>query len=279
MAFTANSQKNKKEKIRRRTKRSRFKQFYQQHRQLVTLGLYLVGFLIAFLVVVLLGRATLFANKYTIKKVTYDPESLAVYDDPMVYKAVSDTFSGKNYFMTKRFGKDELNAAVQEQFPLVSSVRFNQQTGSTVYARLEFYQPTLVFLVPSDRKIAVYAHDLYPLVSWNSLWSSSPVINLPRYTTWFDNLYGILFKIPETTLLQRVQTIQNTLGAEYINDMTYLPGWEKLFVTYKGKEVYFHLTKDINLQLAKLVDLEAYFNEFDSLERVDLGSVDDSIVR
>jgi len=43
--------------------------------------------------------------------------------------------------------------------------------------------------------------------------------------------------------------------------------------------VYFHLTKDINLQLAKLVDLEAYFNEFDSLERVDLGSVDDSIVR
>ncbi len=279
MAFTASSQKNKKEKIRRRTKRSRFKQFYQQNRQLVTLALYLVGFLVAFLIVVLLGRATLFANKYTIKKVTYDAESLAVYDDPIVYQAVSSAFSGKNYFMTKWFGKEELKATVQEQFPLVSSIRFNQQTGSSVYARLEFYQPTLVFLVPPDRKVAVYAHDLYPLVSWNTLGSSSPIVNLPRYTTWFDNLYGILFKIPETVLLQRIQTIENTLGAEYINDMTYLPGGEKLFLTYKGKEVYFHLTKDINLQLAKLVDLETYYTDFAIAETIDLGSVDDSIVR
>ncbi len=279
MLFNTQSNKSKKDKIRRRTKRSRLKQFYQQYPQLVSLALYAVGFLLFFLLIYRLGRVTLFAREYTIKEVTYDPESIAVYDNPVVYEAVSSAFSGKNYFMTKWFGKDELHTTVQSQFPLVSSIRFNQQTGNVIYARLEFNQPTLVFLIPPDRKVAAYGHDLYPLSSGNTLWSSSPVVNLPRYVTWFDNLYGILFKISETALLQYIQTIQNTLGADHIEDMTYLPWGEKLFVVYKGIVVYFHLTKDINAQLAKLVDLETYYNDFSTIHKIDLWSVDDSLVR
>lgn len=279
MVFASSSRKHKSEKIRKRNKSTRRKHYYQKHRQVISLVLYLVGLIVFFLVLIALWRATFFAPKYTIEEVAYDPQSIAIYDNPVLYQGVTQVLLGKNYFMTKWFGKNELHQEAQEQFPLVRSIRFNQQTGSVIFARIEFNQPTFVFLIPPDRKVAVYADTLYPLASGNTLGNDSPVINLPRYTSWFNNLHGILFKIPETTLLRWIQTIENTLGKEHIHDMTYLPGGEKLFVIYKGKLIYFHLAKDINLQLAKLVDLESYYGEFSSLQEIDLGSIDDSIVK
>lgn len=268
----------KKEKLRKRTKRSKLKQLLQQHRWVAQI-VGMVGVAVVIIILVrFLGSITLFAPKYTITSLTYAPESVATYDNPLVYQAVHNAFSGKNYFMTKWFWKEELLQTTQQASPIVKSIRFNQQTGSTVFAHIEFHQPTLIFLIPPDRKVATYAGELYPLGTGDTLGAGAPIVNLPRYTSGFNNLYGILYKIPETTLLQRIQTIENTLWVTHIQDMTYLPGGEKLFVTYKGKQVYFHLTKDINAQLAKLVDLETYYSDFGNLEIIDLWSVDDIIV-
>jgi hypothetical protein len=44
----------------------------------------------------------------------------------------------------------------------------------------------------------------------------------------------------------------------------------KLFVTYKSKRIYFHLDQEVNRQLAKLVDMENWYENFVNIQVIDL---------
>ena len=222
-------------------------------------------------------KKTLFSDKYMITDIAYAPESVTIYNDPYVYKAISQSFSWENYYRTKWFKKDDITRDLQNSFPLIDQISIDQQDTHIAYITITFHDPTIVFVTPLQ-KVAVYNDDLYFLVSGNQLWADSLHLWLPSYTSWYG-LQGILYEIDEYTLEQLASTINETLWTEHISDFIYMPGGKLFFVNYKGKQVYFNLQQDVNLQLIKLVDLENRFEWFEQLERIDLWSIDDIIVR
>ncbi len=89
----------------------------------------------------------------------------------------------------------------------------------------------------------------------------------------------MLYAIDERQLAEYIHTIVDTLGEQHISEIIFLPGGMKLFLTYKGKQIYFHLDQEVNRQLAKLVDLENRYENFENIRTIDIGSIDDTIVR
>lgn len=228
--------------------------------------------------ILLLIHKTLFAPKYTIGNIQYNEESINTYDDPHIYKAVSQAFLWKNYYRTQRFGINEITKKIQQEYPLVKKIEIQFVNDQTIQVTLLFNDPILVFRTPSQR-VAVYQDHLYPLIDKNLLAQNSLQIDLPRYSSGFDNLHGILYKISAEKIKTITTSIYNTLGEKNISDYTYLPWGQLIFFRYKGKQVYINIKQNIDAQLIKLIDLENRYPEFNSLEKIDIGSSDDIIVK
>ena len=120
---------------------------------------------------------------------------------------------------------------------IVQDIQMTLTDEQTIQIALIFNDPTLVFHTPSQR-IATYQGHLYPLLSGNLLGNWILEINLPRYTSWFDNLDGILYYISADMLKTITTSIYDTLWEQNISDFTYLPGGQLIFITYKEKQVY-----------------------------------------
>jgi len=95
-------------------------------------------------------------------------------------------------------------------------------------------------------------------------------IRLPDTTNELDSLEGIFHHIHSTTLVTILNKITDIIDGKDISDIEYLPGGQKLHITYKGKLILFHLDKSIDSQLAKLLDLKQYYNDFSAVTRLDL---------
>jgi hypothetical protein len=83
----------------------RNKQSFQQKKiikkqvsPLVIKGVWIAAFVIIFVYVLLyVLRITVLSPEYTIKQVDYATESIQMYDNPYLYKAISDSVKDKNY--------------------------------------------------------------------------------------------------------------------------------------------------------------------------------------
>lgn len=224
-------------------------------------------------------KKTIRSSAYTITDITFSQESLAQYDDPTVYQYIVDTLRTKNYFALKRFTLEETVTDLQKEFPLIKAIRIQQQAPQTFIIDIEFHQPKLVFSVPDGRQFASYQEQLYSLASGNTLWNKSIHLELPRFTAELRTLDGIYYQIAEEELVNAMTIVLSTLWENNIGERIYLPWWHQLFISYKGKRVYLHLQKDLNDQLAKLIDLENYYEGFQRLSIIDVGSTDDVIVQ
>lgn len=267
-----------KKRVRKRIKASvREKRQSKHHAKLATILPF--SWALALIVgVFFILQLTLFSSNKNIKDILYAPESVGIYDDPYLYKTITDEIIGRNIYLMKWYALDDILLLVQEDFPIVRSINVESSDRQRVYITIDFYKPTLVFQTP-DTYVAAYNNQLFPLVSGNTLWQDVLTVQLPRYTSWATSLHGVLYMMHETELKEKITTILETLGASYISELIYLPGGMKLFINYKGKKVYFHLDQEINRQLAKLIDLENYFQDFSTTSTIDLWSIEDIIVR
>lgn len=265
-------------KIRKRSKRKLSAHRYKKHHRHIYVFVILSLTLAFLLLMSLLIKNTLFASKYKIENITYHPQSVEIYDDPHIYKAVTESFLDKNYYRTKWFLIDDIKKQIQSDYPIVQDIQMILSQEQTIQIILSFHTPTLVFRTPSQR-VATYQDQLYPLVSGNLLGSWSMHIDLPKYSSWFDNLDGILYHISAETLQTITASIYNTLWEKYITDFIYLPWGKLFFITYKGKQVYINLEQSIDAQLMKLIDLENRDPNFSEIYKIDVGSSDDIFVK
>lgn len=270
--------KSTRKKIRSRHKYTSIQKQLQQHKKWIKLTSILFAVCLFFIAVFFLLRITLFSSKNAIQRVIFSPESILTYDDPEIYNQIEKFVIGRNFYLLKRNHLDELQKNIQENYPIVESILIEQSGEKRVYISIWFHEPTLVFRSPS-RFTAVYDETLYPLISWNILGENTLTIDIPRYTSWYNSLHGILYAMNEDELKKYITTIQETLGSQHISEIIYLPWWMKLFITYKWKKVYFHLDQEVNRQLAKLVDMENWYWDFENIRTIDLWSIDDIIVR
>lgn len=207
----------------------------------------------------------------------FSQESVLVYDHPSIYKAIGLAFSGENYYIISRFKKQDKEKELKKQFPIIKSLTLERTATAQIRIDVIFYEPTFVFITP-QKQFATFQEGIFDLITGNLLGDSSIHLTLPDYTANYADVDGIFYKVSEADLNSAITTIRDTLWSSYITAFTYIPGGSKLGITYKDKLVWFHLTKDINQQLARLIDLENNFTEFTTLKTLDIGSSDDPII-
>lgn len=235
----------------------------------VTIFVFVIGWVII--------KRTLLSSKHTVTQISFSQESVLVYDHPSVYKSIGLAFSWKNYYIINWFEKDTIEWVLKKQFPIIKSLTFTRPSASQLLIDVTYFEPTFVFVTPA-KQFATYKETIFDLVTGNLLGDSSIHISLPEYTATYTTLDGIFFQVSEEDLSISINTIRDTLWVKYITTLDYIPGGSKLLITYKDKKVWFHLSKDINQQLARLIDLENNFTEFATLTTIDVGSSDDPII-
>ena len=98
-------------------------------------------------VITLLLQKTLFAPKHTITEIAFAPESIAIYDNPYLYKDIAEQYSGANYFMLRWFNQDDKLQTVQQLHPLVADIVLQRNRDRALYVTITFESPPIVFVV------------------------------------------------------------------------------------------------------------------------------------
>ncbi len=271
--------KSKKKKIRTRQKKgfsSKVRNKFYRWQKLIIVCIIVW---VTALVIYFISKNTFLAKSHTIEKVSIDPWSIDEYDNEDIFVLIQDQLLWKNYYKLRWSWKEQALNEVQKEFSLVKNFDITHESDSLWYVTIDYHEPTLIFLLPEQRRYAAYDNKLYQLWTWDYLWSESPVIELPKYTQELENIEWIFHQIDEKRLLEVYSIVINTLWENNISEVIYLPWWQKLFLSYKWKRLYIHVNKDINIQLAKLIDLENFYTRFNNISVIDLWSVDDTIVK
>lgn len=274
-----NKRRNAVKKIRKREKKTFFKkviQFFTMHKNWLIAITWLLLIIVS---ITLILQRTLRSPAYTITYISFATESLDTYDDPLLYRHVAETFESRNFFVVRTLSRKKHVNTIQQRFPIIKDIRISQQADQQFLFTIEFNTPNLVFLISDWRRYASLDEHLYLLWSWNSLWSESIQLELPRYAATLRSIEWVYYAISEKRLLEIYTLIEETLWAQHITERIYLPWWSKLFLAYKGKRLYIHVDKDVNTQLQKLIDLENQYAWFSNLQIIDVWSSDDIIVR
>ena len=89
-------------------------------------------------------KRTVFAEKYVIQNVTYADESVKLYDEPYLYKAIGDELKGNNYHMQKVFRKNQVLKVIHDEYPMVSKVYFSYTVPNEVIVQVVFFEPDIL---------------------------------------------------------------------------------------------------------------------------------------
>lgn len=223
-------------------------------------------------------KKTLWSPTYTISKVVFSPESVNALRSIELYTAVSDILQGKNYYRTKRFFKKNIIQTLQETHPLIKDLGLEHSAPGTVYVTIAFQQPALLRQTPSAYFVS-YNEDIYPVPADSVLTSWLVPVQLPRFSSGRTDINGVYWSLREEELVKRIDQLSTHLSGNNISELIYQPWGKRLFVTYKGKRVYFNLQKDILPQIDKLLALESHRAGFDNVRTIDVGSRDEAIVQ
>ncbi len=235
-------------------------------------------FLFIILSIFLIAK-TIFGPRYTLATILIDPESKIEYNNPLLFLAVQESFLWKNYFLMRWWWDRRIKDELMQSFPHINELEIELIDDQIAQVTIFYNAPTIIFLLPEQRRFASFNEWLFLLWDEDFIDTDAPVIELPRYTQSLENIDGIFFMLWEQQLVDIYNTIFDVLWEENVFEFIYLPWWERLFVTYKWKRLFFDLTKDINTQLAKLINVENHYENFERLVELDLWSLDDVIIR
>lgn len=238
---------------------------------------FLIGGGVVFTLLIIL-YVLVWAPRRATTHVERDADTLHTLSLPDVYEHVEESLMGQHYLRCRFTCGRRLTYQLQELYPFIERIYVRPDGAQRFIVSIDFLPPRLMFGL-GDYRRASFNEMIYMISPQESRWSELPVLHLPRYVDGITDLTGIFFVIPEYLLAQRIQTIRDTLPSDTVAAITYLPGWEQVLIEYKNMSVYLHLLKDIDHQLAKLIDLEQFYEGFSSLRMIDLGSSEYVIVR
>lgn len=220
--------------------------------------------------------STLWSPAYTMTKIVFAPESVNALSSIELYTSIVTQLTDKNYYRTKRFFKNNILRTLQQDHPLISDITLQHTEPWTVYVTITFLQPRVLRQTPSAY-FASYDERLYKIPAQSILMSGLTAIQLPKFSSGRDSIDGIYRAIPEKELVTYVDQIRTALSGDTISELIYQPWGKRLFVTYKGKRVYFNLQKDLLIQIEKLLALEQHRAWFTNVRTIDVGSRDEVV--
>lgn len=115
----------------------------------------------------MLLRNTIFDTQYTIKRVVYDSGDIQRYDEPYMYRRISDRIKNENYYVVKRY-KQRVLDDIQSTYPMVIDFMVTYVSTNTVAVKLTFKPIDLVIKNQTGR-FAVVDNIMLPIYSGNHI--------------------------------------------------------------------------------------------------------------
>jgi len=217
-------------------------------------------------------RNTIFKAENYIEKITYSKDSADNYDDPYLYKKISELIKGENYFVVSKFKKGEILHTIQDEFPMVKNIKIIQPTKFSASVRISFYEPDIIINL-GDRKFGVLWDYDFEIFSWNNIGNWIFSVELPQYISWVDSLHGLFFEISPEKLIYDIDIISQWF--QWYKRIVYLP-WSSMTVVFLNddKRVYLNNKNSLTWQINNYNLLMKYYNEANLLKIIDLGSLE-----
>ncbi len=218
----------------------------------------------------LLLKHTIFDHQYTIKRVLYDSWDVAWYDEPYMYRRITDWIRGENYYVVKWYTSRILKD-IQSKYPIITDIGIDYRSTNTVFVKLTF-NPIDMVIRNQEMRWALVGNVLLPLYSGNKIADGIKILDMPEYLSGMNVLSGIFFKIPAEQLTMQIELLYQWFP--WLHHIEYLPWWERSIIYLDGKKYYINNLGDIPNQIRNYQLLKKYYKDFNSLYEIDLGSLE-----
>lgn len=219
----------------------------------------------------------IYSDNYLINTIQYTSDSINTYNDESLYSFISLFYICRYYFDLKLFGNDSLyEEQIKSAYPFIDDITISSFSNNILILDVEFKKPSLRFLY-KDVSYGAYDNNLILLNPEDSLWHGIPLVLLPIYLNQSSqSISGLLYNINIDKMLYDLLLLK-TIPISW--SVTYIPGWDKYILRNNDLRVYFNAKKDINHQIIMLSTLMNQYRWFDKLHQIDLGSLDNPIVK
>lgn len=215
-------------------------------------------------------KNTIFDTQYTIKRVVYDSGDVQRYDEPYMYRLITNWIKNENYHVVKRYKHRVLNDLVAK-YPVVTDFGIDYRGTNTVFIKLTF-RPLDLVIRNQDQRFAIVGDTVLPLYSGNNIANGVKILDLPEYLSGSKYISGIFFRIPAYELVQQVNMLYEWFPN--FHHIEYLPWGDRSIVYLDGRKYYINNLWDIPNQIRNYELLKKYYKEFAQLSEIDLGSLE-----
>lgn len=218
-------------------------------------------------------KNTIFKAENYIEQITYSKYSVDMYDNPYLYKKISELIKYENFFVVAKLKKLDIERSIKSEFPIVEDVHIIQPQKYTASVQLDFYEPDIVVQL-WERKFWVFWDYNFEIFSGNKIWKNMFSVELPQYVSGIDSLDGLFFEIPETKFIQDMEVISQWFPWYY--RLVYLP-WSSMTVVFitDQKRVYLNNQNSLTWQIQNYNLLKKYYQDFGKIKIIDLWSLED----
>lgn len=224
---------------------------------------------------------TIFLPKYYINQVNFSENTLAIDNNPYLFKDIKQSLIGKNYFFVSKFKKSSIESSIKEKYNTVKKMDIFFVSDNNIWVDIDFYKPSLIFQ-SNLGYLGSKNWVLYEIYSWSLLLSWVEFINLPEYFDYKNEseLEWFFYLTKEKDLAFQMAEIKDFIGKDKIEKITYLPWWWKTILNLVNKKnIYFDNTKSISEQIEKLVSLQKNYSDYEKIVEIDLWSMDNIIIK
>ena len=222
---------------------------------------------------------TIFKDENYIRQIRYSKTSVEQYDNPYLYKQISDLIKNENYYVVSKLRKSKILDSIKSSFPMVKDMDILKTDKYTASVMVSFYTPDIIIRL-WKRRFAVMQDYNFELFSWNTIDNDIFSVELPQYTsglaiiTWGINpLNWLFYEIPEKKFIYDMELIAQWFP--WYKRLVYLPGSSRSVVFLsKDKRVYINNKNSLTWQIQNYNLLQKYYDKANLLKIIDLWSLD-----
>lgn len=218
----------------------------------------------------LLLSNTIFAHQYTIKRVLYDSGDIAWYDEPYMYRYITNWLKGENYHVARMYTSRMLED-MQSRYPMITDMIVMYRSSNTVAVKLSF-RPIDMVIRNQEARFALVGSTLLPIYSWNKIANGIKILDMPEYLSGMHAMSGLFYRIPATGLVMQIELLYQWFPG--LHHIEYLVGGERSIVFLDGKKYYINNLWDIPNQIRNYQLLKKYYKDFALLAEIDLWSLE-----
>jgi hypothetical protein len=215
---------------------------------------------------------TIFKDENYIEQITYSKTSVDTYDNPYLYKKISELIKYENYYVVSKLRKSDIENTIKSEFPLVKKIKIIQPEKYTASVKIEFYTPEIIIRL-WERKFGVIWNYNFEIFSGNNIDKNIFFVELPQYTTWINSLAWLFYEIPVDKFICDMDVIAQWFP--WYKRLVYLP-WSSRTVVFVSddKRVYLNNKNPLTWQIENYNLLQKYYDQSDGLKIIDLGSLE-----